>query len=234
MKKFIYVFAASCAIFVFSDFTIKIGSKNDERIKETRDLPDFSGVKLAIASNVYLTQGSPQKVELEGIPSDLERITTNIENGYLKIGMDNWNQRIMNNVDVYITVPNIEYLSVSGSGDIMAQTDINTDKIVLNVSGSGKIIIENLTAENIDSHISGSGRINLNGDKTVESYKLKISGSGRLEAEDLEVLSYDVNISGSGNAKVYAVDKIKAQISGSGSVNYNGKPKLDVHISGSG
>ena len=163
MKKSIYLIFAVSTIFVFANCYYQTGSTNKENIKETREVSDFSGVSLAIAGNVYLKQGSPQEVILEGDANDLKNIITRVESGILKIKVDDWMIRINNHVNIYITVSEINDLSVSGSGDIIAEDKITTDDIELKVSGSGKIKIETLNAQSINTKISGSGDVYMGG-----------------------------------------------------------------------
>jgi hypothetical protein len=52
--------------------------------------------------------------------------------------------------------PTFEGLSVSGSGDIIAQTKITSGNLKLNVSGSGSLQAE-IDAADVDADVSGSG-----------------------------------------------------------------------------
>ncbi|MBN2520681.1 MAG: DUF2807 domain-containing protein, partial [Bacteroidales bacterium] len=192
MKKSVYLILAISTLFVFANCYYPNGSTSKENIKETREVPEFSGVNLGIAGNVYLKQGSPQEVVLEGDEDDLKNIITMVDGGILKIKVDDWMERINNRVNIYITIPEINDLSVSGSGDVIAEDKISTDDIELKVSGSGKIKIETLNARSINTKISGSGDVYLGGGNMAQEHNLKISGSGNLDAQNLSVNNYDI------------------------------------------
>lgn len=202
---------------------------------EVRDLPTFTEVGLSTAAKVHITQGSPQKVELRGSEDVLEEIETEVRGEKLIIkhegsGWFNWSDD--DDLEVYITMANIEGLSVSSSGKIYGENKFKTGNVDLSVSGSGKIEAS-LDAEDMDLSISGSGKIELDG--TASNIEASISGSGNVDAEDLRARAFKVHISGSGSCKIYAEESIDARVSGSGSVYYKGDPKnVNSSTSGSG
>jgi hypothetical protein len=201
--------------------------------KETRKVDNFSGISLGVAGELYLTQGQGYSVVLEGDRDLLEDIETFERNGVLVIRKDNWMSSTNKRVKVYVTMPEVESLNVSGSGHIIAQGAVKSDEMELNVSGSGKLILENLTAEELDCSISGSGNISLEGMGAKEC-DLSISGSGRYDGTGLEVGEMVVSISGSGNCRCNVVKDLEARVSGSGDVYYTGNPNIDARVSGSG
>jgi len=201
--------------------------------RETRDLSGFTGVNFGVAGTVIIEQGSTFSVILEGDRDDLEEIQTVIRGSSLNIRHDNgiWS-RNTDKITVYITMPEIEGLSVSGSGKIIAEAEVKTDDLEMNVSGSGDIVLENLKAESVECGISGSGTIKLAG--STQDAELSISGSGRLKGHEFRTGTMDVSISGSGSCYAMVEDELEASVSGSGDVYYLGDPRIDARISGSG
>jgi hypothetical protein len=198
--------------------------------KEQRDVSSFTGVALGISGELFLTQGSPQKVVVQA-DNNLGKIQTVVRDGMLKIKTDSWMTRIKG-VKIWITTPEVEALHVSGSGNILAETSINAEEMELKVSGSGKIKVPKLNGEEVDAAISGSGDILLGG--TADEMDIRISGSGDIYAEEFQVNECDIKISGSGDCRIDATGEIDASISGSGSVTYYSNPQIDARVSGSG
>ena len=198
--------------------------------KEERDVSSFTGVSLGISGDLYLNQGSPQKVVVQA-ENNMDEIETVVKDGVLKIKTDNWNSRIKG-VKIWVTMPEVETLNVSGSGDILAETSITSDELELKVSGSGSINISELKGDEIGAAISGSGDLNLAG--SADEMELRISGSGSVYAEGLKVNECGIKISGSGSCKIDATGELDASISGSGKVTYYGNPQIDARVSGSG
>jgi len=212
-------------------FTVSIISSYAQK-KEDRDVGNFTSVGFAISGELYLTQGSPVKVVVEGDPADLEKLITEVANGVLKIKFKPKVNRTKSTVKVWVTAPEINGVAVAGSGKVVADGKISADNFSLAVSGSGKINFANLEADKLDIAISGSGDIIMAG--SADKTDIAISGSGDIEAEGFEIDYCEIAISGSGSCKVNVTEDLDAAISGSGKVYYKGRPKVDAHTSGSG
>jgi hypothetical protein len=200
--------------------------------KENRVVGSFTSIGFAISGELYLTQGSPQKVVVEGDEADLEKLVTEVKDGALKIKCKPSNNKLKSTVKVWVTVPEINSLAVAGSGKVIAEGEISSDDFDLSVSGSGKINFANLNVDEIEIAISGSGDIMLAGG--ADAAEISISGSGDVEATGFEIERCDISISGSGSCRVNVVEELEAAISGSGKVYYKGRPKVNAHTSGSG
>lgn len=201
-------------------------------VSQEFSLPVISAISLSIDANVYLTHGDSQTVMIQGqqnIINNIEKYVT--ADGYWNIGYYN---SVKNHagVSIYITSPNIDYATISGSGNIQATNSFSdTTDVYLNISGSGNITM-NTNAHLIQSGISGSGRIEVSG--TAYEHRIDISGSGNVQSYGLETKNTYVKISGSGSSQVWVTEYLNVNISGSGSVYYLGSPDIDVNISGSG
>lgn len=202
--------------------------------KEKRNVGAFESIGLAISADLYLTQGSNTEVILEAEDKIIDKIKTEVKNGTLKIYYDNWTIRNYKRVKIYVTNPTVNGLSVSGSGDIIAETKIQSEKIDFKISGSGGINIDELETNTASAGISGSGEISLTRSGRINSFEVSISGSGDLMAEGVEIEAFKARISGSGSCSVHVTSSLDASISGSGKIYYQGKPTIDARISGSG
>ena len=207
---------------------------NGELKKEKRDVGAFESIGLGISADLYLKQGSISEVIIEAEEDFLEKIITEVKNGKLIIRLDDKKISKYPRAKIYITNPVISGLSVSGSGDIIAESVVKTDEIDLRISGSGDINIDDLVADKATVGISGSGNIALGGSQNLGNLDLSISGSGTLEAEKLETENFKAKISGSGSCHINVQSTLYASISGSGKIYYIGNPQIDANISGSG
>lgn len=204
--------------------------------EEIRDLPPFTKVALKISGKVYLEQGDTQSVKIVANDETLEEIITEVKDRTLNIRFPNtnifkkWNP---GKIEIYITIPGIDALNVSGSGDIISE-EISSRILDLVVSGSGNIKINDLTSEQVSASVSGSGNIEIKGSKVAEELTSRISGSGNVDASEFEAKNVDVQTSGSGSCSVISNGSIKARISGSGNVYYSGNPAIDSSVAGSG
>jgi len=232
MKNYLSLFKLTVAIVI----SILISNNSLAQNRETRSVTGFTGIGLSISADVFLTQAADFKVEIEAPADYLEKIETIVEGDMLKIKTKNHFNFSFGDkkVKVYISMPKVNALSISGSGDIVAQTSIKTDDLKTKISGSGDIKIENLSAKNIELGISGSGDIYFAGSDVAETATYSISGSGDINNENLQCKKVEISVSGSGDIRVWAVDELKAKVSGSGDVYYKGRPIIDAKTSGSG
>jgi len=201
---------------------------------KVRNLPEFNELNLGISAEVYLKQGSVQKVEIQASDKYLQLIETEVKGKSLQIKWTERNVSCSEKIKIYITMVDVNAIRISGSGDIYTEGTISTSSIDLAISGSGNINIGDLRTENISSAISGSADININGSNIVGKMTAAISGSGNIKAQDLPVKNVEVTISGSGDCKVNALETLQARIAGSGDIYYKGKATIDGKVSGSG
>lgn len=222
------------SIIAFVSFLSIAGSAFSEQ-SEIRNIDPFHKIAFATGGTLYIQQGDTQSVELSGDPQDLERITTEVEDGQLYVKRKKTDISFHRNhgkVDAYITTTDLSSLRLSGSGKIVGEEPFTCDTLKLKISGSGKIDLE-VKARTVEMKISGSGRINISG--ASESVESKISGSGRIAAFNLKTQDHEAKVSGSGRCEIHAESSIDAKVSGSGAIRYRGEAsRVKTHNSGSG
>jgi putative autotransporter adhesin-like protein len=201
-------------------------------VKKELNIASFDGVSLGFHGDVYITQGSAQKVEVEAQQNIIDNIKREVKDGVWRVNFEN-NVKNAKPVNVYITIPELTEASVSGSGNLISTGKFTgIDHLATYISGSGNVKLE-VDAQSVDGAISGSGKIELKG--MSGSMDMSISGSGSINAREFEVENIEVSISGSGNANVYAKESLEASISGSGNIRYRGEAaKVKARVSGSG
>lgn len=203
--------------------------------RETRDVSGFKQVSFGISGNLFIKTGSQFSLVLEGDKKILDDIETEVSGNKLIIRKENWRSSLRDEkVTVNLTMPQIEGLSVSGSGKAEIINSVESDNLSLAVSGSGKILTTDLDADDLRCAISGSGDIILGGKGSVDDGEISISGSGSFSGEAVEIDHLDIGVSGSGNCICNVKETLNASVSGSGDVFYSGNPKIDARVSGSG
>ncbi len=214
-------------------FTVNTVQAEDEE----RNVAVFSEIGLNIPATLYLTQGSTQELRIVAKPSTLEDIITEVKGRRLTIRFPNKNIFKQNfnpgKIEIYLTVPEVDALGISGSGDIISG-ELTSRILEMVVSGSGNVKIEKLDSKKVKASISGSGNINIGSGGVAEELVVTISGSGNFNGKDFEAEEVSVRTSGSGNCSVMSNGSLKARVLGSGNITYVGNPAIDATIAGSG
>jgi len=228
-KRFLFV--SVCLLFLTACNKDEICKKGKGAV-EKREIPlsPFIAIELEGSGHVFVTEAEVQKVEVETNGNLFERLNTNVENGLWKVNFRHC-VRKYTAFNVYITVPSLSSVKLSGSGSISGTNTLNSSSLNVGVSGSGKITLA-LNASAVNCVISGSGNITLTG--KADSQTIDVSGSGTVHNFNLETGSASVKISGSGNSYVHTITTLNAAISGNGNVYYIGSPQISSSISGSG
>ncbi|MDX1910798.1 MAG: head GIN domain-containing protein [Saprospiraceae bacterium] len=191
----------------------------------------FHGLELNVPADAEVRIGDGYKVEITCEETAMPLVETRVESGVLKVYFRG-NVWGVDNMKVRVTAPSWDAFDLSGSGSIEVLDTIQGQSLELEVSGSGRILVQQANFDHADADVSGSGTIELRG--LAEKLNGDVSGSGKIDAFDFVVDRADVEISGSGDVYVHALQILDADISGSGSVIYQGDPAVNAHISGSG
>lgn len=180
----------------------------------TRNVANFTSVSGAGNSNVFITQGAEFKVEVKGYSNLIPYFETKVINNELQLGYRD-NISVKNdNIEVFITMPFLNGVKLSGSGEIKTSGNFNGNiRFDAFVAGSGNIIIE-----------QGSAK----------QFFASIAGSGNIHAINMVAEKAEINSTGSGNTEITATQELKVRISGSGNVYYKGSPQIISEIAGSG
>jgi hypothetical protein len=191
-------------------------------LKQTRDIPEFSGVKVGSGIDVFLTQGEPQSVVVEADENLQKWIRTEINGEVLRIFTDK-TIRFAKTKKVHITCRTLNQLEISGAGDVTSMNRFKAEKLIIDLSSAGDLEFE-VDADEIDISLSSAGNANLKG--TSNKLKVDLSSAGDLNAFDLETKIGDVSVSSAGNARVFITDEASFQSSSAGSIHYKGEPKI--------
>lgn len=233
MKKLVLLTSVVLALLaLFSSCKKRIG--DGPIVTEERHVSDFEVVRSDLSADIEIEKGNEFKVVIDAPEKVLNVLESKVVGNMLVLKIKN--RFIISNVGkikVYITMPQLNGILLSGSGKIITKGEFESAGMNIDVSGSGKIIMESLKANVFDARISGSGNIIID-EGLGEELILKISGSGKYDSANYETKNADITVSGSGESILRVTDYLKVKISGSGDVKYYGNPQIDVKISGSG
>jgi hypothetical protein len=229
MKIFTPV-AILVALFIFSCNVVgEHGNGNVTR--QERKVSAFDALEVSGAFDVFLTQGPVQSVIIEADENLMKNIKTDVMGSTLKIEHKH-PVHDAKSMKVFITVPELKRIEVSGAVDIETQTKFTQPELSLEISGATDAKLE-LALQKLNVRSSGGCDLKLSGIATL--FALDASGAVDVKAYELLSESVFIEISGAGNAEVSASKEIKADVSGAADVRYKGNPaKVWSDVSGAG
>ena len=191
-------------------------SDKGKRVTETVSVKPFEKISVAGSFDVHYVQGETTSVKVEGPVKYLRQTVIANDGKTLRIKTKRGVWRSMEDVNVYVTSPDLTHVSMAGSGEFDAEGMVDTDNLTLELAGSGEIDFKQLVCDNLN---------------------IQVAGSGDVDVESVDVNKADMQIAGSGDIKVHFVraDFVSAQVAGSGDIRLSGKAKqVDKKVAGSG
>lgn len=203
-------------------------------VTENRSISNFNSIAFAVPGNLFFTQDSVYKIEIQAQENITREIETYLVGSELKIRVSD-HVRLRSNEEIRINVsaPSITALLLSGSGNVHVLNSYRPANTRLTISGSGSMNIQDIVTNKVEVAVSGSGELLvMNG--TASHEEVDISGSGQIDLLGMVARTARTKISGSGSVKLHVTDELHSTISGSGTVYYQGSPAVNTTISGSG
>ena len=213
MKRLLLFSFIAISAFAFVGFNAacNVVHGSGKIITEKRVLSGFTAIDAGGAIELEVSQSDSYSVEVEADDNIMPKILTTVENGTLRISMQDKDFDFDKNATVHVKVsmPQISGIELSGASHGIAK-NIKTDKLSLEVSGASKFMISG-TASELNS---------------------EVSGASKLEAKELLADNASVECSGASKAHVHANTSLKIDVAGASKVTYSGSPKVTQASSG--
>lgn len=213
MKTFTFTILA--LLISFSAFSQDVIKGSGKIITQEKNLEAFASVSSTSSFEVNIIQGASQKVTVSGYENLVDLVDLLVSDGKLRISFKKQRNQYINNVNikVNIVIPELNAITLSGSGDIDIENFKNSKSLKCNVAGSGNISFKNCS---------------------YTTSTLAVNGSGNIDAFSLTTNDAAVTLNGSGNVDINCTTNLDVSIAGSGNVNYSGNAKVTQSIAGSG
>jgi len=204
-------------------------------ITEERSVSGFEYIDFNGAGEIFIEQGTEEKLVIEAEDNILPKITNKVENSVLTLGIDTKitdEQVIPTKKMIYrLTVISLSGLNINGAATLNVKQLFAGD-FEFNVNGTGNATFEDFQAEKLTVEIDGGGNVTFKG--LVSQQIVVINGAGGYNAGDLQTANTSITYNGAGKSTVWALDDLTVAIIGAGSVEYYGDPHVTQSINGLG
>lgn len=227
-------------------------TRRNIRIKE-----NFTSVSISGGWDLILSQGNKTEIIAETDEVYLENLIVEVKNKTLYIY--NKGNTVFRNIfkgkntprRIYITMSEINSLKASGGCDILTQTALKTDKLVISLSGGSDIKnlilscnslvcrasggsdinIQKLETETCDLSLSGGSDASLSG--KVKYLTINASGGSDVSASELEAVDCNARFSGGSDGSIRVTGELNISATGASDIKCYGNPQNIVkHTSG--
>ena len=211
-----------------------ITAKGKDRLEKTVQVTQFDKVSLTAGFVVKYTQGLNHECTIFASPKDMEHVKAEVKNNqlYLSVIIDKKKMKKMKystsilseDVIVNVTSPELVKASCVGSGEFIATTDIKSEDVKFDISGTGEIKLKKVTADNMTLNIAGAGDIKIdNVDAVCQKTVLSVAGAGEISASFTDCNELKCSIAGAGEIELKGkVANYSESIAGAGKIKKDG------------
>jgi Putative auto-transporter adhesin, head GIN domain len=191
---------------------------------EDRKLSGFTSINVTNAFDVYISQGTEDAVAVsKSDASGTSNIITNVSGGVLYISYRykgwSWSSLRNNKLKAYITVKDLQKLTVSGACNVSFVDAITSNYLQISMSGASDIKGA-IKVNGLKVGASGASNISLSGTATDADFN--VSGACSIKSLELVTDNCTVVASGASNVKLTINKYLKANISGASDIRYKG------------
>ncbi len=217
---------------------------------ESRNVGEFSGVSVSTGVIVNFKQENLTAVKVIADADKLQYIVTKVDNGVLKVFVDNKGQKSLKfkNISVNVSSPRIDNIKTSSGSVFNAINTINENAILVDLSSgsvvngnftisdnakvelsSGAVINSTITSKQADIKASSGAVANLSGRVNVGS--IDVSSGAVCNSEKFQFNELQAEATSGGVVTGHVTQHLKATASSGGIIKYKGNPRVESNIS---
>ncbi|RXM40632.1 hypothetical protein BOQ62_04745 [Chryseobacterium sp. CH21] len=216
---------------------------------DNRNVGEFSKIDASVGVNVTFKQENTRSVKVIADADKLQYVITKVENGVLRIYVDNKGVRNLRfkNLNVNVSAPRIDGIKTSSgsvftavnpvteknmaieaeSGSIIKGT-FNVNQTAAVAVSSGSVLDVDIKTPNLALDTSSGASVSLSGE--AASAVIDISSGASCKADDLKISTAVVESTSGASLSLLVTDKLKVSVSSGAAVKLRGNPELDAKI----
>jgi hypothetical protein len=217
---------------------------------ESRNVGEFSGIQVSTGVNVVYKQEGPTNIKVIADADKLQYVITKVENGVLKVYIDNKGIRSLKfkNLSVNVSSPRMNSIKVSSGASFSTVNSVREENMDIDASSGssikGTFAISNLTTVSATSGSNIKADINTRtinvkassgSDTTLEGQAdsgiIDVSSGASCKTVNLVMKNAEVECTSGSSLSINVTNRLKARVSSGGSVKYKGDPEIDSNVS---
>ncbi len=217
---------SSCGVEMFN----RVNGNRNVVTENRSSKQDFTKVKVSTGLDLYLSQGSENKIVVEADENLQDIIITEIKDGQLRIYSEKniWKAKARK---VYVTIKTIEAITATSGADVYAEETIKANDLKVS-STSGADITISIDANTVETSSTSGSDIEISG--VANNHTSRATSGASIDAYGLRSKNVTVKVSSGADINIYASESINAKASSGGDIDFKGNPKQINKKSSSG
>lgn len=203
-------------------------------VKEQRSVPSFQAIYARDGIAVQLRQGTPEAVWVEGTEQEVPQLVTEVRDDVLYVYYvdDKYWHKKDRKGRVTITTAELAGIKAGEGAQVTSETVFEVAHMELIAGGGSRVKME-IATEKLVVECTGGGDMVLEG--RTDFLAAESSGGSRVNAHSLKVSKAELEALGGSNIHIGRVGELTAEARGGANVSYVGKPvKVYVVTKGGG
>lgn len=206
-----------------------MGVSGNGKVREKElNVEDFDAIQASGMFEIHLKEGDSPSLRLVADENLHELIVAEVRGGTLEVHSRE-NISRAKELDLYITVPRLNGLDLSGAVSVQSEGFIPGDDLRIETSGAAEISL-GVRVESVRMGLSGASEVNLSG--TAERVSVSASGASEIHMYKLQARNVSLDLSGASEVRCYASETLDVDASGAADIRYRGNPKVQKSTSG--
>lgn len=239
MKK-IFLILGLAILFIAPAISQNASDSNFELITENRQLAAFDGINVTGRFKVVIYESAVQEVSVTSPDKLLNAVETQVENGVLKINMQDAVKDKDNNVlenlktkyndyllrqpiEIKVGLPNLKSISARGASRIESQGVLSSTNLTVELSGASKADLNCNISNELTVSLAEAVKLDIQG--SAASVAVKANGASAHNGGKLIAKNASVDLNGASRAEVYASENFEANLNGATKAICTGSPK---------
>lgn len=235
----------------------KSSQKNDVASENTssyvngdnRNVGEFSRIDVSVGVNVVYKQEDTRSVKVIADADKLQNVITRVDNGVLKIYVDNNGARNLRfrNLNVNVSSPRLNGIKVSSGSNFTTVNQVTEDGLDIDVesgstvkgkfnikrttnvaANSGSVLRANIMTQKLMLDVTSGANVSLAGQ--ADSATIDINSGASCKADELKIATATVESTSGASLSLLVTDKLKVSASSGADIKLKGNPEIDAKI----
>ncbi|MEG1591359.1 DUF4252 domain-containing protein [Chryseobacterium sp.] len=216
---------------------------------ESRNVGEFSKIDVSLGINVNFKQENTSSVKVLADADKLQHVITKVDNGILKIYIDNKKEKNLKfkNLTVNVSSPKLNMIKASTGATFTTVNTLNENNLEVNVESGGSVKGTFSISEtaNVEANSGGDVKADLRTQKFIlnntsgasvrleglaKSAVMNVNSGASCKADAFVINTAQAECTSGASLSLYVKDKLKVNASSGGSVRLKGNPDLESRI----